>query len=151
MTKKQFKGGWKVLRGAGLQGGKDADEDIYFEILKDIDAKDWGDVVARANRDCAFFPQASALLEIYFAVQREARLREQEKERVARRSRELPPVALGHPAFPAQPGMKLFAYLEALAFHLGELPRDGRELPSAEPVKAFPLFETAARDPGQEG
>lgn len=129
VTRKEFIGGWKTLKGAGLQGGKESSEDVYFSALESIPAKDWGDLVRRAIIECTFFPPVGSLLELHYSIQRESRALPPP------RSRELPAPVVGDPACPAKPGEQLFEYLERLAFFLGYLPVGGapvREMPPIE-------------------
>ncbi len=108
MTREEFKGGWKLLKGAGLPCQGEPSEALFYGKLRDLPAKAWAEVVSRAIDVCTFFPVPAKLREIAEEV-----LRDQE---IARRA------ALGLPSGPPDPRERV-TFMEGRK----DLPKDPNE------------------------
>ncbi len=89
MTRSEFDGGWKILKGAGLPWQHEPEGGVFYSMLRDMPATTWGEVVRRAVSRLKFFPTPVVLRDLADEAMRDAE--------IARRD------ALGLPAGPPDP------------------------------------------------
>lgn len=118
MTRPEFDGGWKVLRGAGLPTTTEPDPNVFYGALRELQAEVWKETVRRAASTCTFFPVIASLRDIAYSVLRDNVAAKTEAKRLPA-GRDCVEFTGGHPALPKRPGEGFCEYMERLGISLG--------------------------------